>query len=66
MIVSNFLKTLVLGQNGLFAVLRIVDQSSTYLTLISWTFLGNSATNPSWMSKLSPIHTLLKTTTCYT
>jgi hypothetical protein len=40
MVSLNFILTLVLGQNGLFDVLRIADQSSTYLTLTDWLFFG--------------------------
>jgi len=54
------------NQNGLFDVLRIADQSSTYLTITHCIFLGKSVTNPSWLCKLSGIHARLKTTTSYT
>ncbi len=44
----NFLK----NQNGLFDVLRMADQSSTYLTITHCMFLAKSVTNPSWLCKL--------------
>jgi hypothetical protein len=54
------------NQNGLFDVLRIADQSSTYLTITHCIFLGKSVTNPSWLCKLSRKRALLKTTMSYT
>jgi hypothetical protein len=42
----NFFKTLVLGPNGLFDLLRIVDQSSIYPTLPCQILQGKGGTHP--------------------